>query len=155
MQWQDVLDDPTLKDLPYKIELNAIGNIEMSPTYVIHSILQGELITLLSQHLKDGQALGELAIRTTEGVRVPDVCWGSSDYIEIHKDELYASKAPELCIEIVSRSNTKKEMKRKAEVFLEAGAVEVWLVNKEKNIQFFNAEGQQNRTQFAVDLSEF
>ena len=31
MQWQDVLADKSLQDLPYKIELNEKGNIEMSP----------------------------------------------------------------------------------------------------------------------------
>ncbi len=155
MQWQDVLNDATLRDLPYKIELNLSGNIEMSPTYVIHSILQGELITLLSQSLKGGQALGELAIQTLDGVRVPDVCWGSRDYIQAHQDELYASKAPELCVEIVSRSNSQKEMKRKTALFMEAGATEVWWVTQDRKIQIFNKAGQLDRSQFPVDLTPY
>ncbi len=43
MQWQDVLSDKTLQDLPYKIELNKYGKIEMSPASFIHSLLQGEI----------------------------------------------------------------------------------------------------------------
>ena len=31
MTWQDVLDHPSLQDLPFKIELNAWGQIVMSP----------------------------------------------------------------------------------------------------------------------------
>ena len=43
MQWQDVLADKSLRDLPYKIELNEYGHIEMSPTSYTHSYLQGTL----------------------------------------------------------------------------------------------------------------
>ena len=31
MTWEEVLADRSLQDLPYKIELNKWGNIEMSP----------------------------------------------------------------------------------------------------------------------------
>ena len=30
-RWQEMQEDPTLRDLPYKIELNAWGKVEMSP----------------------------------------------------------------------------------------------------------------------------
>ena len=52
MQWQDVLADKSLQDLPYKIELNEKRNIEMSPAYLIHSLLQGEITWLLRNKLK-------------------------------------------------------------------------------------------------------
>ncbi len=31
MTWQEVIQHPSLQDLPFKIELNAQGVIEMSP----------------------------------------------------------------------------------------------------------------------------
>jgi hypothetical protein len=31
MQWAEVVEDPNLKDLPYKIELNEYGQIIMTP----------------------------------------------------------------------------------------------------------------------------
>ena len=31
MQWQEVIAHPSLQDLPFKIELNEYGKIEMSP----------------------------------------------------------------------------------------------------------------------------
>jgi len=31
MNWQQVCENPTLKDLPFKIELNTFGQIIMSP----------------------------------------------------------------------------------------------------------------------------
>jgi hypothetical protein len=43
MQRQDVLADKSFHDLPYKIELNEKGLIEMSPASFTHSLLQGRL----------------------------------------------------------------------------------------------------------------
>ena len=42
-RWDELCRDPSLQDLPYKIELNAWGKIEMSPANNRHARLQGEL----------------------------------------------------------------------------------------------------------------
>ncbi len=77
MQWQDVLADKSLRDLPYKIELNEYGNIEMSPSSFTHSYLQGTLAFLLRAQL-GGEVFTELVIETGKGVKVPDVAWGQA-----------------------------------------------------------------------------
>ena len=137
MQWQDVLADKSLQDLPYKIELNEKGNIEMSPALLLHSHLQGEISWMLRNKLK-GNIFTELAIQTSSGIRVPDVAWGSQDFIKNHKDEVFASSAPEICVEIISPSNSSQEMNKKIHLFIEAGAIEVWLVSESGNIRFYN-----------------
>lgn len=43
MQWQEVIDNPYLKNLPFKIELNRWGRIEMSPASNRHALLQSRL----------------------------------------------------------------------------------------------------------------
>ncbi len=154
MQWQEVVNDPTLQDLPYKIELNEWGNIEMSPASFIHGSLQAEIAFVLRTQLQ-GHIYTELAIQTTAGVRVPDTAWSSDEYYDSHCHELFASTAPEICIEIVSPSNSPAEMLRKVALFLESGAIEVWLIKEDKSIQFYNAEGVRERSRFTVDLSEF
>ncbi|MCU7937772.1 MAG: Uma2 family endonuclease [gamma proteobacterium symbiont of Bathyaustriella thionipta] len=151
MQWQDVLADKSLQNLPYKIELNEKGNIEMSPASVLHSLLQGQLTAIL-QSQSNGAAFTELAIQTTMGVRVPDVAWGSKDYILKHKKELYASSAPEICVEIISPSNTTQEMFDKTQLFIEAGAQEVWLVTESGNISIYNKNGQTESSQFDINV---
>ena len=40
LRWDEVLKDPSLQDLPYKIELNAWGKVEMSPASNRHGRLQ-------------------------------------------------------------------------------------------------------------------
>jgi len=49
MQWQDVINDKSLQDLPYKIELNEHGNIVMSPA----SNKQEVQTSHLAAHVKD------------------------------------------------------------------------------------------------------
>ncbi|MBI4658010.1 MAG: hypothetical protein HY735_04025 [Verrucomicrobia bacterium] len=54
MKWSDVCADPPLQDLAYKIELNAPGQIIMSPNKPIHSGLQGAIQRLLYELKPDG-----------------------------------------------------------------------------------------------------
>ena len=151
MQWQDVLADKSLHDLPYKIELNEKGLIEMSPTSFIHSLLQGRLARILGNQL-DGDVFTELAVQTTKGVRVPDVAWGTKEYVEKHIKDVYALSAPELCVGIISSTNTREEMLDKVELFIESGAKEVWLVSEDGTVSFYNHHGQQNKSYYCVDL---
>ena len=153
MQWQDVLADKCLRDLPYKIELNQYGKIEMSPTSFTHSYLQGTLTFLLRSQL-GGRIFTELAIITPKGIKVPDVAWGSEAYYQQHKNDIAASAAPEICIEIISPSNSKREMKEKIAIYLKSGAIEVWLVNEQGQVNFFNKEGEQDKSSFNVILEE-
>jgi hypothetical protein len=45
-------------------------------------------------------------------------------------------------------------MKEKVALFLEAGAIEVWLITEERRVSFFNQQGQQAQSSFSVDLKE-
>ena len=41
MEWSEVVDNPLLRDLPFKIELNKFGKLLMSPASNNHGMLQG------------------------------------------------------------------------------------------------------------------
>lgn len=153
MQWQEVLADKSLHDLPYKIELNERGIIEMSPTTFIHSLLQGELAALLKKQL-GGWIFTELAIMTQKGVRVPDIAWGTEAYFQRHSKDICASEAPELCVQIISPSNSKIEMQEKVALYLQSGAIEVWLVDEQGSISYFDANGQQQISRFKVTIGK-
>src|SRR5215831_15010330 len=73
MTWEQICEDPHLRNLPYKIEQDRYGRIIMSPVKTDHSEYQGELAALLRQHLPQWSILVECAIDTTEGTRVADV----------------------------------------------------------------------------------
>lgn len=144
MLWSDVVKDRSLQDLPYKIELNQRGTIEMTPVNFGHSLMTGRVIDQLKAHRPDGITAPEVAIQTAIGVRVPDVCWFSSGFYEAHRhrhdDTL--SEAPELCVEVLSPGNTGVEMQAKVRAYLDAGAKEVWLVEMSGSIRFFSDAGE-------------
>jgi hypothetical protein len=55
MDWQPVCEHPSLRNLPFKIELNELGKIILSLLKVAHSLYQGKLTRLLYQHLQQGK----------------------------------------------------------------------------------------------------
>lgn len=154
MNWQEVCEHPNLQNLPFKIELDEIGQIIMSPVKIYHSILQGEIEFILRTLLKGGKTLPECAIKTSRGTKVADVAWVSLDLLAKIKDETEASCAPEICVEIISISNTKKEMTEKSQLFFEAGAKEVWICNESGGLSFFNAEQQLLKSELVPHFPE-
>ncbi len=150
MQWSEVIADPALQDLPYKIELNKWGIIEMSPASNWHALTQGDLVVLLRSFIQFGRAFVECSVQTSDGVRVPDVAWCSDEFLQTYGELTPFPKAPELCIEVVSPSNSRHEMERKIGLFLEAGAQEVWLVSREC-FEFYGAEGRRERSSYGIE----
>ncbi len=142
MNWQQVCEDPNLKDLPYKIELNERGQILMSPARLFHSAIQGEIIIILKHLLNQGKIFPECAISTSKGTKVADVVWCSQKLWEKIKHEAEASIAPEICIEVVSPTNTQEEMRGKKFLYLEQGANEVWISDEQGITKFFDSQGE-------------
>ena len=140
MEWAEVVDNPLLKDLPFKIELNKWGNILMSPASNNHGIRQYEMVKLLQQK-NSGQIIIECSIQTNEGVRVADVAWASDAFMSEHGDDTPYTAAPEICIEVLSPSNSIEEMNEKIRLYLEKGALEIWLCGKNGEISYYDANG--------------
>ena len=108
-RWGELCRDPSLDDLPYKIELNASGKIEMSPASNRHGRLQGELLLQLGQQLPRGCVISECSLFTTIGIRVADAVWASADFMQAFGEITPYMRAPEICVEIQSPSNPKGE----------------------------------------------
>ncbi len=143
MTWEEVCADPLLQDLPYKIELNKWGNIEMSPARNRHGEFQIRIGYLLQLHKPDGVTVSECAIETAENVKVPDVAWTSFERYDsaATPDIVYTDTAPEICVEIISPSNAIEEQMHKGQLYLQAGAQEFWLCNELGDLRFFDAGG--------------
>jgi len=153
LRWAELCNDPLLRDLPGKIELNGYGVIEMSPASNRHALKQAAIAQAFGLQLPAGAALVECSVATTDGVRVPDVAWASSEFLARHGEVTPYPAAPEICVEVRSPSNTDAEMALKTRLFLEAGAVEVWIVSDAGGCQVFDASGQQPATRYGVQLA--
>lgn len=140
MNWQDVCEHPSLQNLPFKIELNERGEIVMNAVQVIHSLYQGEIEYRLRRLLKNGRTLPECAIKTAKGTQVADVAWATADTVRKIKGEVECSIAPEICVEVVSASNTGEEMEEKKGLYFARGAQEVW-VCEDGVMRFYRADG--------------
>lgn len=137
-RWGEIVSNPLLSDLPYKVETNAQGQIILSPHTNAHSKTQRALQKLLDRHAPDGEVYPEFAIATPQGVKSPDVVWASPDRErEMAKTGDPTTLAPEICIEVLSGSNTVDSMQEKRAIYREAGADEVWIVEQDGCIRVY------------------
>ncbi len=154
-KWREVIDSPYLRDLPFKLELNKDGKVEfaMSPATNRHSLLQGKLQALLLRCLPHGIQMPECSILTSKGVKVADVVWASDAFFEQYRDATPYPKAPELCIEVASPSNTTDELTQKIQLYLEAGAVEAWIVCGDGVVEVYGPEGRRTQSLFGIAVA--
>jgi Uma2 family endonuclease len=114
------------------------------------SAIAGFLITYLNNFIlprKLGIVTGESgAVRLFPGlVRIPDVAFASWDCFPGRKRPKTSVPhlAPDLVVEVLSKSNTKSEMARKLGEYFQAGVRLVWLVNpKTQTVHVYTAVDQ-------------
>jgi Uma2 family endonuclease len=152
MRWEEVCENRQLQDLPFKIELNKWGQIVMSPVKIKHSFYQGRIQRLLESFIKTGEVMPECAIDTSDGVKVADVVWCSAERFDRIQEQVSASIAPEICIEVKSNGNTLDEMEFKQKLYFAAGAKEVWICNEQGQITFSNEQGELERSSLVPDF---
>ncbi len=155
LTWEDIIADPSLQDLPYKIETNRYHQIVMSPATFWHSDYQLEIGALLKKFLPLGRAAVECAIQTSEGVRVADVAWISRERRLPHRRAISLPIAPEICVEVLSPSNTRGQMLEKMTLYFAKGAEEVWLCDEHGKMEFFTAASAPEPVASSLRCPEF
>ena len=141
--WEALCDDPRFQGLPYKIETDEKGRILMRPTQNYHGFFASRINRLLESLMPGGTTGNEVAVVTTNGVKVPDSIWVSPERYRIIAREAACSIAPEICVEILSKGNTENEVAEKRRLYFAAGAIEVWVCNLQGKVRFFTEAGEQ------------
>ena len=140
--WHRVLEDPRLRELPYKVETNEHGQIVLSPHKPQHGLQQSRLVRLLNQSLDSGATAVEFSVETGKGVKVPDVIWISDERLADMPEGAEASPVmPEVVVEVLSEGNTEAEIVEKRQLYLGEGAEEVWTCDVDGTMQFYDADG--------------
>ncbi len=137
--WSEICDDPSLRDLPYKIETNRFGTIMMSPAKGWHGDRQIEIAYQLRTLLPEGKAIAEAPIQTTDGIKVADVGWFTMERLKPIRRETVYPVAPQICVEVLSDSNSREEILGKLALYFTAGASEVWLCDDDGRMEFFTS----------------
>jgi Uma2 family endonuclease len=151
-RWQKISRDSLLSELPYKVETNNRGQIVLSPHTNRHTFQQKAVMKKLDELLSGGEAFQELAIATSGGTKQADVVWASDDrLVEMKQTGDPTTLAPDICVEVMSDANTMDEMQEKRELYRKAGADEVWIVDQNGQVRFFDEE-EQERSDFVPDF---
>lgn len=154
-RWTQVLADQGLADLPYRIETNAHGQIiRTAPPSGEHSRRQG-MITVQLDRLLGGHTLPECPISTIDGVKAADVGWYTESRFATVRDQVAFEHAPELCIEVLSPSNTDTEMQAKRQLYFDAGAEEVWICDLAGVMRFYHASQPLEAKQYSQRCPKF
>lgn len=119
--------------------------IVMSPAGRRHGLVGLRCAWKLAEFVEE-RALGEvhgadtgfILRRKPDTVRAPDAAFISRDRVapltDSREDDLFLELAPDLAVEVVSPSDTAREMSGKVVGYLDAGTQQVWVVEPRKRI---------------------
>jgi Uma2 family endonuclease len=151
-RWTELLSDPELAKLDYRIETDRYGHILMSPPPApLHGYRQAKIARLLKESLPNGEIISECPVSTSDGVKAIDVAWLRSERVDEIRG-LCLSRAPELCVEIFSPSNGLEEMLEKRALYFEAGAQEVWFCQLDGSMTFGLRDRDIERSRLCPDF---
>lgn len=142
MTWEEICADSALRDLPHKIEQDRFGRIIMTPPPgPSHADRQAEIIGLLRDSLTGWRINGDTAVQTREGVRSPDVAALRKEHRRREGNTPAYARAPAICVEVLSPTNTDEEMEEKRRLYCEAGCEEFWTCSLDGRMSFFGPDG--------------
>ena len=137
-RWEELCADPALAAIDTRFETDAFGHAIMNfPPAPEHGESQSSLVIRLRQHLRSGSIITECPISTGAGVKLTDVAWISDERRTPQKGQKVFTLAPEICVEVLSPSNTREEIDGKRRLYFEAGAEEVWICGLDGSMRFF------------------
>jgi Uma2 family endonuclease len=153
-RWDEIVRNFERVDLRgWIVETDQYGQIIMSPRPEgIHQSRGVTIIELLEIHFPEHEALFERSVLTDIGVKKPNVILLAPDRIELAMDNQALMVAPKICVEVISPTNTRKEITEKREAYLRAGALEVWICDRNSRMTFFNHEGPLQHSQLCPDF---
>lgn len=104
-----------------------------------HGEIAGNVASMIKQYLKQ-KPIGRVAVESgvlleqnPDTVRGPDVSFMSKERMPLgERMDKFAERTPDLCVEIVSPSNTRKGLEEKLEEYFTAGCRVAWVVDPDE-----------------------
>ena len=151
-RWRQLATDPLVAAIPFKVELNEKGAIEVSPPTTRHAFLQAYVSREFARQRPEGTTFTECPVETEIGVRVPDVVWASVEFMQRHGAESEFRAGPDLCVEVLSPTNTRAEIDEKVAAYLANGSREVWVVGEDGVPEIHTSAGRIAASTLGFDL---
>ena len=149
-RWQTVTEDEELADYVGRAEVDAYGEIALTPPpSLVHQRIANELAAQIQARL-GGRALVECPV-LVDGVLIADVAWLSGNRAETMSSP--AAVGPEIVVEVASPRNTRKGLRSKAARFLAHGVQEVVLIELDGTIVFLGSGGESASSKFDLTLT--
>jgi len=154
-RWHEVSSDPLLSSLDHRVETDCYGHLVMTPPPGLdHGGFQSEIVFLMRTLLPKGKVFTECPVSTNEGVKGLDVAWITSGRLQNARRHNLQVSAPEVCVEILSPSNSRAEIQNKRALYFQSGAEEVWICDLNGKISFFvgDSSGKQSQSTICPDF---
>lgn len=136
-RWEELIMDPIVGKIKGRVETDRHGRVVLgSFSTVKHSILQTAIGFRLHDCVLTGRVSIACPISTADGVKVTDIAWASADSIKKLKIAVCFQRSPEICVEVLSSSDTRLEISEKTALYFDAGAKEVWLCSQSGSMTF-------------------
>jgi Uma2 family endonuclease len=143
---------PYVEDDPNWYELNEFGEWIVTPRPSHgHQAVAGEILVQLVRQLGP-RATMEVFVYTDRGIRVPDVVWmPAARWLEAKGQDPLAF-VPDVCVEVVSPSNTRREIMMKVDAYLRGGAREAIVVGLKGEVEYFGSGGKLEVSALGIRL---
>lgn len=130
-------------DAPW--ETNGKGQIIVNPPVGLTHAKRAERIAAAVRcHHPDWQVCAEVGLHTADGVKAPGLLAAAPGFDESVDARGFLLSAPDLCVEVMSPSNSWEEMRHKALLYLAAGAKEAWVCDEAGELHFFDGAGERS-----------
>jgi Uma2 family endonuclease len=143
---------PLEEDSPLRYELNEFGEwiVTPRPTHEHQHVASAVAFQLTTQ--LGPRAVTEVSVHTDRGIRVPDVVWmPAARWLEV-KGQNPLAFVPDICVEVLSPSNTREEIRMKVNAYLRGGAREAIVVGLKGEIDFFGPQGKLEASALGIRL---
>ena len=80
-------------------------------------------------------------VQTSDGTRSQTRSGSRANAADRHRGKISYPEAPEICVEVLSPGNSRREINQKKKLYLQAGAQEVWTCGRDGTMKFFAANG--------------
>jgi Uma2 family endonuclease len=138
-------------DAPW--ETNGRGQIIVNPTIgLLHSKRVEKITAAIRAVLPEWNIWPEVGLHTSDGIKAPDLSVARPDFEERIDHRGFLLHAPDLCVEVMSPSNSWEEMRHKTLLYLAAGAREVWICDEAEGLHFFDGAGQRSASPLVAQM---